>query len=322
VVPLPESFRSRPFTTAEALAAGIGRGVLDGPSVRCLLTGVHVAAGTPVTFPTLVEGARRVLPADALLTGASALRLAGAAVGPLYPLHFVTAHPYQVRRRGLRVVRVRCLPPATGGVVLAEHAFVASAAALDLVELVTAGDHLVRTGCCGVEALRRYAAGWTGRGGVRARRAAHLVRARVDSPRETELRLCLVLAGLPEPECNPLLGEGREAIGRFDLAYRRFRIVIEYEGDQHRTDREQWNRDIRRHEQLAAEGYRLVRVTAERMSHPRSAVAQVLQALRGAGYAGPDPVFSAEWLALFSSSARQLRLQNAFGSSFGAVDPS
>jgi hypothetical protein len=310
-VPLPEPLGSRPFTTAEALAAGVGRGVLDGPRVRRLLPGVHVAASEPPCFSTLVAAARRVLPADALLTGPSALRAAGVDVGPLYPLHFVTRHPHQVRRRGLRVTRVQALPAACDGVVVPAHALVTSGAVLDLVELVAAGDHLLRTGRCSRDELLADAAAWRGRGVVQARRAAELVRPRVDSPRESELRLCLVLAGLPEPVCNPLLGDGRVPIGRFDLVYVQLRVVIEYEGDQHRTSREQWNRDIVRHEQLAAEGWYLVRITAERMNRPRSVVAQVLQALRDAGYDGPDPAFGADWLALFAPTARELRWRNA-----------
>jgi hypothetical protein len=220
------------------------------------------------------------------------------------------------------VTRVRALPRAADGAVLPVHAFVSSGAVLDLVELVTAGDHLVRTGRSSPDDLRTYASACRGRGALRARRAAELVRARVDSPRESELRLCLVLTGLPEPDCNPLLGEGRVPIGRFDLVYRQLRIVVEYEGDQHRTNREQWNRDILRHEQVAAEGWRLVRVTADRMNRPRSAVAQVLQALRDAGYDGPDPVFAADWLALFSPTARQLRWRHAFAPTSGALERS
>ena len=319
-MPLPEPLRSRPFTTAEALAAGVGRGVLDGPSVRRLLPGVHIAASQPPAFSTLVAAARRVLPPDALLTGPSALRSAGIDVGPLYPLHFVTRHPHQLRRRALRVARVRVLPAASDGVVLPAHALVTSGAVLDLVELVAAGDHLLRSGRCSRDELLAHAGAWHGRGAVRARRAAELVRPRVDSPRESELRLYLVLAGLPEPVCNPLLGDGRLPIGRFDLVYVRLRVVLEYEGDQHRTSREQWNRDILRHEQLAAEGWRLVRVTAERMNRPRTVVAQVLRALRDAGYDGPDPEFGADWLALFSPSARQLRRRDAGRSSSRPVE--
>jgi hypothetical protein len=178
---------------------------------------------------------------------------------------------------------------------------------------VTAGDHLhhgqVTTG--GVLAA---VGGYRGRGALRARRAAGLVGRGVDSPRESELRLCLVLAGLPEPACNPLIGGPRLPVGRADLVYLELRVVLEYEGDQHRTDVRQWNRDIERQEQLSAEGWIVVRTTAERMSRPRSVVARVLQALRQAGYAGPDRVFTPDWLSLFPSTVRSARSARSFES--------
>lgn len=310
-----------PFTTAAALQAGIGRGVIDGPHVQRLLPGVHAAAGE-VTLPTLVTAARLVLPADALLTGTSALRLAGVAVAPVLPLQFVSRHPHQVRREGVRVARVRALPPDRDGVVLPVPAFLSAATSTDLVELVTAGDHLVRTGRCSVDQLRAAAAAWSGRGARAARRAAALVRERVDSPRESELRLCLVLAGLPELEPNVVIGGADGPVGRFDLVHRALRVALEYEGDQHRTDPSQWNRDIVRHEQAAAEGWRLVRITAARAARPHTVVAVTLQALRAAGHAGPDPVFTPEWHRLFSSSARQLRLERAFDPRFSALGAS
>ena len=62
-----------------------------------------------------------------------------------------------------------------------------------------------------------------------------LIRERVDSPRETWLRLCLVLAGLPVPECNLIIGDDQGPIGRVDLVYLAHKLIIEYEGDQHRT---------------------------------------------------------------------------------------
>lgn len=313
-MPLPPG----PFTTAEALRTGISRGVLDGPSVRRLLPGVHIAAGD-VTYPTLVAAARLAVPADALLTGTSALRLAGVAVAPVLPLHFVSRHPHQVRRQGVRVSRVRVLPPSRNGVVHPVPATLAAATSTDLVELVAAGDHLVRTGRCTPEELRAGAEAWSGRGARAARRAALLVRARVDSPRETELRLCLLLAGLPELEPNVVLDGADGPIGRFDLVHRELRVALEYEGDQHRTDPVQWNRDIVRHEQAVAEGWRLVRVTAARAARPRSVVAATLRALRAAGYAGPDPALTAEWLRLFSPGARELRRERAFDSTFSAL---
>jgi hypothetical protein len=90
----------------------------------------------------------------------------------------------------------------------------------------------------------------------------------VDSPRETYLRLCLVLAGLPVPECNLIIGDDQGPIGRVDLVYLAHKLIIEYEGDQHRTDRNQWNRDIDRHEDFARDHWTLIRVTSERARWP------------------------------------------------------
>jgi hypothetical protein len=70
-----------------------------------------------------------------------------------------------------------------------------------------------------------------------------LVRGRVDSPRETWLRLCLVLAGLPMPECSLIVGDNQGPIGRVDLVFLAYKLTIAYEGDQHRTDRHQWTAD-------------------------------------------------------------------------------
>lgn len=309
---MPETLQQGPFTTAAARAAGLRPGTLRGPAVQRLYLGAYRISGGQLSLADLVQAALLVAPPDALVTGVTALRIRGAAVGPVRPVHLVSAHPHPVRRPGLHVTRVAVLPPAVGRVVECAVAFVAAATALDLVELVTAGDHLVRRGLVTPVALREAALRHRGRGSVRARRAAALVRERVDSPRETELRLCLVLAGLPEPACNLLVGDDRDVVGRSDLVYRRLRVVLEYEGDQHRTDVRQWNRDIERHEHFDATDWRVVRITAERMRRPRSVVARVLQVLRAAGYDGPDPVFGPEWLALFEPSVRSARLDRAF----------
>lgn len=310
--PWPEALRGAPFTTGEARRAGLGPSVLRGRRVERLFRGSYRLAEPELTLAGLVAAARPVAPPDVLVTGVTALRLLGAAVGPIRPLHLVTTHPHPVRRPGLHVTRVTSLPPAVDGLVRPEDAFVVAACALDLVELVSAGDHLVRHGLATPDSLVGAAGRRRGRGSVLARLAAGLVRARVDSPRETELRLCLVLAGLPEPECNPLVGAAWLAVGRADLVLRELRVVLEYEGDQHRTDVRQWNRDIERSEGFEATGWRLVRVTAERMRRPRSVVVRVLQVLRDAGYAGPDPVFGPEWTALFEPTVRRARSARAF----------
>ena len=307
--PLPKSLAGKAFTTAEAIQAGVGRGVLKGPRVRRILPGVFLPADLEPTDNVLVDGALKLLPADALASGVTALRLWGVRVGSLDKLDFVTTHPHQVRQRAMRVARASVLPPASlrsgyERVVIPEHALVSSASRLDLVDLVTAGDWLIRLRLVTPESLQSYAQHYRGSGAALARRAGGLVRRRVDSPRESVLRMCLVLSGLPEPECNLTLGSSEFPIGRVDLVYLEFKVIIEYEGDQHRTDSWQWNVDIGRYEEFTAAGWYVIRVTAPAMLHPRAVVGRVHLALRKAGYRGKDPRFMAEWIRLFESSAR------------------
>ena len=108
-----------------------------------------------------------------------------------------------------------------------------------------------------------------------------------------------MLAGLPMPECNLVIGDDQGPIGRVDLVYMAYRLIIEYEGDQHRTDRFQWNRDIDRQEFFTRAHWTLIRVTSERARWPRQLVRAVYQALEANGYSGPPPEFSDLWLSLF-----------------------
>lgn len=289
-----------PFTAGEAYEHGYGRGTLRGRSVRRELRGVYVPAWADCSLATRVGAARRALPHDARADGVTALQLLGVELGAEQPLRFVTAHPHQVRRAGVRVRR--STPAVVAAASGAAAAFVSAARELDLVDLVAAGDWLVRLGLTTPEALVEAGVAARGHGTRHARRAAALVRRRVDSVQETRLRLALLLAGLPEPEVNPSVEVRGRRVGRVDLLLRRWRIVIEYEGDQHRVDRRQWNRDVWRQECLVSGDHTLVRVTAERMRSPRAVVTGVYDALVGCGYDGPPPVFSAEWRMLFTTA--------------------
>jgi very-short-patch-repair endonuclease len=48
-----------------------------------------------------------------------------------------------------------------------------------------------------------------------------------------------------------------------DMGWESIKLAVEYEGDHHRTDRRQFNKDIRRAEALADLGWIGIRVTAE-----------------------------------------------------------
>jgi hypothetical protein len=179
-----------------------------------------------------------------------------------------------------------------------EHCWLVAALELDLVDLVVAADWLLRLRVTNRRQLTAYVTDSSSRGAGAARAAVDLIRDRVDSPRETRLRLCLVLAGLPTPDCNPTI-RGDGVYGRVDLVYLAFRILIEYEGDQHRIDRFQWNRDIDRQEGFTRARWTMLRITAERARRPRWIVNRVYEMLREAGYSGPPPRFDEQWRRLF-----------------------
>lgn len=241
----------------------------------------------------------QTLPPDAVVTGVTALHLYGVEVGDPLPLRTVTATGIRNKRADVRLIRATELPPHRGRLATAVASWTAASVELDLLQAVTAGDWLVGRGLTSEAGVLGAAEEARGRGCRQIRRAALLVRARVDSPRETRLRLSLVLAGLPAPRCNITLGNDLHAIGRVDLLYDEFKVILEYDGDRHRKDRSQWNNDLDRNDAFADLGYLVIRVTGARMAHPREVVRRVFAKLRERGYAGPPPVFSAEWCVLF-----------------------
>lgn len=157
---------------------------------------------------------------------------------------------------------------------------------LNHVDLVVMGDALVRRKqpLAELDDLAAAVAAHRGnRGNANLVAAFARVRARTDSARETLLRLAIVDFGLPEPLVN---FEVRDASGRFvafaDLAYPQFRVIAEYDGEQHRTDERQFHRDIDRLDDLAEERYRVVRFNKSHISLER--LNRLRRALLAAGW--------------------------------------
>jgi hypothetical protein len=121
------------------------------------------------------------------------------------------------------------------------------------------------------------------RGIVRAREALPLLRSGVDSGRESRLRLLIIGSGLPEPEVNQwILDANGRRVSRPDLMYREFRIAIEYEGEHHLVDADQWHRDINRDDRLRAMGWTVVRFTKRHLEPgaERESIARIRAAMR------------------------------------------
>lgn len=118
------------------------------------------------------------------------------------------------------------------------------------------------------------------RGIARARLAITLFDAGAQSPKETWLRLVLVDAGLPRPQTQiPVRDEFGTVIAYLDLGWERLRVAVEYDGDQHRSDRSQYSWDIGRLEILQRLGWIVIRVIAG--DRPAGIVRRVKTALAG-----------------------------------------
>lgn len=123
-----------------------------------------------------------------------------------------------------------------------------------------------------------------GRRGVRRLALAReLMLAGSHSPKETRLRLTLTRAGIPAGVPNGLIViNGRNYFG--DLVNYKYRTLFEYDGDQHRSDSHQWARDVARLNELATEGWLVVRFT--RLHSDAEKVHLARQALRSRGWQG------------------------------------
>lgn len=98
----------------------------------------------------------------------------------------------------------------------------------------------------------------------RAHRALALVDPGAESPRETWLRLLLIRAGFPSPNTQiPVYDQYGQLVAVLDMGWKHLKIAVEYDGDQHRTDRRQFYKDIRRAEAVAELGWIHIRITAE-----------------------------------------------------------
>lgn len=133
------------------------------------------------------------------------------------------------------------------------------------ITAVAAIDDLARhTGikAADVEALSsRY----SGRRGIaRARLAVDLFDAGAQSPKESWLRVVLLQAGLPRPRTQiPVEDEFGNVISYLDMGWEDVKVAVEYDGEQHRSDRRQYSWDVRRLERLERLGWIVIRVLAE-----------------------------------------------------------
>jgi hypothetical protein len=114
-------------------------------------------------------------------------------------------------------------------------------------EAIARLDSLMYSQLFSIEEVLLLAKRYRGARGLKALRAVlPLVDGGAASPRETWLRLLYIDAGLPRPTTQIPIVEGRGRLVRMaDMGWEEFMVVSEYDGDQHRTNRRQYTKDIR-----------------------------------------------------------------------------
>lgn len=299
------SVPSRPFTVAEAREWGISSRMLELRRFRRLFRGVYVLAEVSLTGHDWFVAALTVGPRDAVLSHRSAQRLYGPELsGGDGRIHLSTRRNAVCRDERIRVHR-RLHPISTSEadglpVTSPARTFVDCALTVTFVQLVVFGDWLIHRGLVTFDELLAYCHDRHLDGVVAARRAMQFLVADSRSPMETLVRLMIVLAGLPHPACNlRILDDTGRKIATGDLAYVRFKVVIEYDGTWHErsADERRWQRD--RREQLERAGWTVVVIHDTDLPQRVSLVSRVHDALVRGGYAGPRPRFTARWHATF-----------------------
>lgn len=289
---LPQEFRDRPFALADALHAGVTRGRLAGTDLEIPFRGVRTPSGW-----------RRDGIRNAALAYAPRLRARQAFGGVSAAALWGLPLPFSIERSGrveLAVPRGRNRPRVSGvnvRTIRTElwhiegiNGFPVTSPSLTvqmLARVLPPRDLAVV-----VDALRSVSSNYLGiaqgvrrplassdeldlavasskwmHGAANLRDAISFGRDGVESPRETHLRWAIVRIGrLPEPEINAAVWSGGRRLGRPDMSYPLARLGLEYEGDEHRVDRERWQRDIARVENFTDAGWRIMRVTNRDLS--------------------------------------------------------
>jgi hypothetical protein len=114
---------------------------------------------------------------------------------------------------------------------------------------------------------------------------------RSDSAPESKIRYRILRAGLPVPRVNlEAFGSDGRFLAMPDLSYPEYRIALDYEGDHHRTDRDQWEKDIHRVPRLEDAGWQHTRISRGDLRDSSDFLARLNRRLRERGWKSPRKV--------------------------------
>lgn len=277
----------RPFLTDWAYAEGVTKRDLAGPAYRQIFRGVHIRSDVPDTLVVRCRAAILRAADEGLLSHETAGQLWVPSFRRSTDVHLSFSRDLKTLGDGIRTHRftyamerwTRHGLPVTGPAMT----FIHLAVRHDLIGLVCFGDRLVARDAISPEELVVAAEEWHGHGRRAAIAAARLVHRGSESEPETQSRLLMVLAGIPEPTCNwSYVVAGVERF-RLDLAWVDVKVALEYDGRWHDTPEQQAKDEARRAE-LRAAGWIIIVIRAEDLyDTPDEVVAAVVEALRSRG---------------------------------------
>ena len=278
--PLPAPLVVGPFTVEQARALDVTRQRLRARDLRTPTRGLR----TPLPSPTTVTGRAREVAAglsgDFAFSHTTAARLHGLPT----PARWTPDEPLDVMRAtGTALVTRRGVRSHGGlerrGVVTAHDlpvtdpldTWVDLAGTWSVGDLVALGDALLNAPVAArPKDLERLTDAPT-RGVRRLREAVALVRPGAASAWESRARVAFVSWGVPEPELNvDVHADDGRWLARPDFVWRARRVVGEYDGDQHRTERRVWQYERERRARLEDDGWTYVELTSLSLAPPHS----------------------------------------------------
>ena len=290
-IPLPPSLAGRPFSTREALAAGVGRGRLASGDIRHPFRGANLPSAIEQNLRARCLALQSRLPAHAYFCGTTAASLMSVPLpsrwerSPLVHVavpaphtaprgHLIVGHRFDPRDAEWRLWHgVRVSAPA--------RAWRELAPGLPVDDLVAAGDFLIHweSPLTTVQELRETLALSCSRRGIRALNAAlPLLHDRSESAQESKLRLILIRGRVPGLAVNlPVITTDGYGY-RGDLAIPGKRVIIEYQSLLHMTP-ERYRADMTRRSRLEADGWFVIEVNAEDLADPGELVSRVTRVL-------------------------------------------
>jgi len=303
-IPLPRPLAGAPFTVRDARALGVKRGRLRNHDLTRPFHGVRSAEPDDSLEQSTRAYATR-MPVEAFFSHGTAARLWGIPLPAR--LERTTDIDVAVPNRGVVLtgsgVRGHHLMIDQADIAILNGLRVTSlartwcdlAAQLNDEEVVAIGDFLIwrrrpdrlrlrRSDLA--DALRRFR-GRRGRPVLRF--ALPFLSDRADSPPESAFRLRFAKADLPRPEVNIELYSRTGFLAMPDLCFPEYKVSFDYEGDHHRTDPVQWEKDIARVRRLEDAGWLHVRASKADLRHPHRVIDHVSRRLRARGWPSPSP---------------------------------